>query len=135
MPFDVNEQRLRCSRSNCAGPPITPPSRASSSKSLVRCYQRSRRRRYGTSKGVSRLPLTLARLLILLTTGTIAHTLVTSVRRRRRELAILTTAGFVPRQVTDGRLAWIVFANQTAIEPVPVISPLKPPCTPSLPSC
>jgi hypothetical protein len=71
---------------------------------------------------------------MLLTTGTIAHTLVTSVRRRRRELAILTTAGFVPGRY--GRPPGLDrFANQTAIEPVPVISRLKPPCTPSLPAC
>jgi hypothetical protein len=99
-------------------------------------------------QGVSGLPLALALLLTLLATGTIAHSLVTSVRRRRRELAILKTLGFVARQVRAavawqataiavaslaiglpfgiavGRLAWIVFANQTAIEPVPVISPL-----------
>jgi ABC-type lipoprotein release transport system permease subunit len=84
----------------------------------------------------------------LLATGTVAHTLVTSVRRRRRELAILKTVGFVTRQVratvawqataiagaslaiglplgiAAGRLAWIFFANQVAIEPLPVISPL-----------
>ena len=99
-------------------------------------------------QGVSDLPLVLALLLALLAIGTVAHTLVTSVRRRRRELAILKTVGFVARQVratvawqataiagvsliiglplgiVAGRLAWILFATQVAIEPVPVISPL-----------
>jgi putative ABC transport system permease protein len=97
---------------------------------------------------VSGLPLALALLLTLLAAGTIAHTLVTSVRRRRRELAILKTVGFVARQVratvawqataiaglsliiglplgiAAGRSAWILFATRIAIEPVPVISPL-----------
>jgi hypothetical protein len=90
----------------------------------------------------------LALLLALLATGTVAHTLITSVRRRRRELAILKTVGFVTRQVratvawqataiaassliiglplgiAAGRWAWMLLASQFAIEPVPVISPL-----------
>jgi hypothetical protein len=52
-------------------------------------------------RAAARLP----RLLTLLATGTIAHTLVTSVRRRRRELAILESARFVPRQVRAA--AWL----------------------------
>jgi predicted lysophospholipase L1 biosynthesis ABC-type transport system permease subunit len=99
-------------------------------------------------QGVSGLPLALALLLTLLATGTVAHALVTSVHRRRRELAILKTVGFVARQVratvawqataiagaslaiglplgiAAGRLAWVFFADQVAIEPLPVISPL-----------
>ena len=55
--------------------------------------------------GVSGLPLALALLLMLLASGTIAHTLLTSVRRRRRELAILKTVGFVARQVR-ATVAW-----------------------------
>ena len=97
---------------------------------------------------MSGLPVALALLLTLLAIGTVAHTLVTSVRRRRRELAILKTIGFVTRQVratvawqataiagaslavglplgiAAGRSAWSLFATQVAIEPVPVISPL-----------
>jgi hypothetical protein len=97
---------------------------------------------------VSGLPVALALLLTLLAAGTVAHTLVTSVRRRRRELAILKTVGFMARQVratvawqatavagaslavglplgiAAGRLAWSFFAGQVAIEPVPVVSPL-----------
>ncbi len=98
--------------------------------------------------GVSGLPLVLAFVLMLLASGMIAHTLLMSVRRRRRDLAILKTIGFVARQVRAtvawqatalagaglivgvplgllaGRWAWILFASQVAIVPAPVISPL-----------
>lgn len=98
--------------------------------------------------GVSGLPLILAFVLMVLASGIIAHTLLTSVRRRRRELAMLKTLGFVSRQVRAtvawqatalagtgliagvplgllaGRWAWILFAGQVAIVPAPVISPL-----------
>jgi ABC-type antimicrobial peptide transport system permease subunit len=98
--------------------------------------------------GVSGLPLILAFVLMVLASGIIAHTLLTSVRRRRRELAMLKTLGFVTRQVRAtvawqatalagaglivgvplgllaGRWAWILFAGQVAIVPAPVISPL-----------
>ncbi len=96
--------------------------------------------------GVSGMPLVLALVLMLLASGIIAHTLLTSVRRRRRELAILKTLGFVARQVQltvawqataiagvslivglplgllAGRWAWILLADQVAIVPAPVIS-------------
>ena len=99
-------------------------------------------------RGVNGLPLVLASLLTLLAVGTIAHTLVASVRRRRRDLAILKSIGFVSRQVratvawqataiaatglvvglplgiAAGRWAWTLLAHGFAIEPVPVISPL-----------
>jgi hypothetical protein len=98
--------------------------------------------------GVSGLPLILAFVLMLLACGIIAHTLLTSVRRRRRDLAVLKTVGFVTRQVRAtvawqatalacaglivgvplgllaGRWAWVLFASQVAIVPAPVISPL-----------
>jgi hypothetical protein len=98
--------------------------------------------------GVSYLPLVLALVLMLLACGIIAHTLVTSVRRRRRDLAVLKTLGFVSRQVratvawqataiaaaslivalplglAAGRWAWTLLAGQVAIVPAPVISPL-----------
>jgi hypothetical protein len=99
-------------------------------------------------QGVQGLPLALALLVSLLAVGTVAHTLVTSVRRRSRELAILKAVGFVGHQVraavawqatalagsgliiglplglAAGRWAWTLFAGQVAIEPVPVISVL-----------
>jgi hypothetical protein len=96
--------------------------------------------------GVNDLPLALASVLTLLAVGTIAQTLVTSVRRRRRDLAILKALGFVGRQVrasvawqataiagaglivglplgaAAGRWAWTALAGAFAIEPVPIIS-------------
>jgi ABC-type lipoprotein release transport system permease subunit len=87
-------------------------------------------------------------VLMVLASGIIAHTLLTSVRRRRRDLAILKTLGFVARQVQStvawqataiagaslivglplgllaGRWAWILLTDQVAIVPAPVISPL-----------
>jgi len=98
--------------------------------------------------GVSGMPLALALVLMVLASGIIAHTLLTSVRRRRRDLAILKTLGFLARQVQStvawqataiagaslivglplgllaGRWAWILLTDQVAIVPAPVISPL-----------
>jgi ABC-type lipoprotein release transport system permease subunit len=48
---------------------------------------------------VDRLPYLLAALIALLATATLANTLISAVRRRRRDLAILKTVGFVRRQV------------------------------------
>ncbi|MGI9032583.1 MAG: FtsX-like permease family protein [Acidimicrobiales bacterium] len=50
-------------------------------------------------------PLLLAGVLALLAAASIGHALVTSVRRRRRDLAILKTLGFVRRQVS-ATVAW-----------------------------
>jgi ABC-type antimicrobial peptide transport system permease subunit len=99
-------------------------------------------------QGVNGLPLALALLLALLAVAAVAHTFLTSVRRRRRELAILKAVGFVTRQVratvawqataiagsslivglplgiAAGRWAWTLLAHQFAIGPLPVISPL-----------
>jgi hypothetical protein len=50
-------------------------------------------------------PLALAGLLALLAVATVAHLLVTSIRRRRRDLAVLKTMGFVRRQVSAA-VAW-----------------------------
>jgi FtsX-like permease family protein len=57
---------------------------------------------------VSGLPTILGALLALLAAATLAHTLVWSVRRRRRDLAVLRTMGFVRRQV------WLSVFWQTA---------------------
>jgi hypothetical protein len=54
---------------------------------------------------VRRLPPLLAGLLALLGAATIGHALVTSVRRRRRDLAVLKALGFVRRQVSS-TVAW-----------------------------
>src|SRR5205807_3493481 len=54
---------------------------------------------------VQGLPLALAGLMAALAAATLAHLLVTSIRRRGRELAIVKTLGFVPRQVRTA-VAW-----------------------------
>jgi hypothetical protein len=51
------------------------------------------------------LPQLLAGLLGAVATLTLAHLLVTAVRRRRRDLAVFKTLGFVPRQVSAA-VAW-----------------------------
>ena len=51
------------------------------------------------------LPQLLAGLLAAVATLTLAHLLVTAVRRRRRDLAVFKTLGFVPRQVSAA-VAW-----------------------------
>jgi len=50
-------------------------------------------------------PLVLAAVLGLLAVATVTHLLVTSTRRRRRDLAVLKTLGFVRRQVSAA-VAW-----------------------------
>jgi MacB-like periplasmic core domain/FtsX-like permease family len=51
--------------------------------------------------GVSGLPFLLAALLAVLGVATLGHALVTSARRRRRDLAVLKTLGFVRRQISS----------------------------------
>jgi hypothetical protein len=84
-------------------------------------------------------PLLLAAMLGLLGVGTLAHALISAVRRRGRDLAILKTLGFTRRQVwaavawqattlavvalvvgvpvgiAAGRWAWTVFATQVGV--------------------
>lgn len=50
-------------------------------------------------------PVVLAGLLAVLAVATVGHTLVTSIRRRRRDLALLKTIGFVRGQVS-ATVAW-----------------------------
>ena len=95
--------------------------------------------------GAQRVPLALSGLLALAAIGTLVHTLVTSIRRRRRDLAVLKTLGFVRRQISAtvawqattlasialliglplgvviGRWGWTLFANQIGVLPVPVV--------------
>lgn len=90
-------------------------------------------------------PLLLASLLGLLAVAMMTHALVTSVRRRRRDLAILKTLGFVQGQVATvvawqattlaaialvvglplgiaaGRWTWSLFADQLGIAPTPSV--------------
>jgi hypothetical protein len=99
----------------------------------------------GSLAGAQRAPLVLSGLLALAAIGTLVHTLVTSIRRRRRDLAVLKTLGFVRRQVSAtvawqastlagialligvplgvavGRWGWTLFANSIGVVPVPVV--------------
>jgi putative ABC transport system permease protein len=84
-------------------------------------------------------PLALAVVLAVLGVGTLAHVLLTGVRRRRRDLALLKTLGFTRRQVlaavgweasafaavalliglplgvVAGRWAWAIFADAAGV--------------------
>ena len=90
-------------------------------------------------------PLVLGALLVVLAVGTLAHVLLTGVRRRRRDLAVLKTLGLsrgqllglvawqagafgcmallvgLPLGVLAGRLAWTAFAGAAGIAPSPDI--------------
>jgi len=94
---------------------------------------------------VQQLPLLLGVALSLLALLTIVHLLLTSVRRRRRDFAVLRSLGFtggqvrgavswqagtltaaalcvgLPAGILCGRLAWRVFSQQLGILPVVVV--------------
>jgi hypothetical protein len=98
---------------------------------------------------VGYLPGLLASLVALLALGTTAHALITSVRRRRRDLAILKTLGFVrgqisqtvawqattfalvagligvPLGVAGGRWAWRLVAEQLGVASGPIVPPVS----------
>lgn len=95
--------------------------------------------------GIASVPVLLSGLLALLAIGTLAHTLVSSTRRRRRDLAILKTLGFVrpqlrstvawqattlmaialliglPAGIAGGRWGWRVFAGQLGVLADPAV--------------
>jgi hypothetical protein len=95
--------------------------------------------------GIAGLPVALAGLLALIAAGTLAHTLASSTRRRRHDLAVLKTLGFTRRQlrqavawqattiagialliglpagVTAGRWAWRLLAAQLGVLPEPTV--------------
>jgi ABC-type lipoprotein release transport system permease subunit len=97
---------------------------------------------------VDNMPAVIAGLMALLAVAALAHALVTAVRRRRVELAVLKTLGFsraqlrgtvawqasvltlvavvvgLPIGVAAGRWAWRVFADQLGIVYVPVVPAL-----------
>ncbi len=56
-------------------------------------------------QNVDRLPFVLTALVVVLGVATVGNALVVSIRRRRRDLAVLKTVGFVRRQVM-GVVAW-----------------------------
>jgi ABC-type antimicrobial peptide transport system permease subunit len=60
-------------------------------------------------QSVDQLPTVFAGLVVLLGIATIANTLITSIRIRRRDLAILKTLGFTRRQI-GAIVAWQVTA-------------------------
>jgi predicted lysophospholipase L1 biosynthesis ABC-type transport system permease subunit len=94
---------------------------------------------------ISSIPVLLACLLALMAAGTLGHTLITSIVRRRRDLAILKTLGFAPVQLAGtvawqattltvfalliglpagiglGRWLWRIFADQLGVLPAPVV--------------
>ncbi|MGH2725912.1 MAG: FtsX-like permease family protein, partial [Actinomycetota bacterium] len=72
-------------------------------------FIRTKRADLATLERVSRLPVLLSAIFAAIAAGALAHVLVTAVRRRRRDLAILKTLGFVRRQVR-GAIAWQVSA-------------------------
>jgi predicted lysophospholipase L1 biosynthesis ABC-type transport system permease subunit len=91
------------------------------------------------------VPVGLAGILAVAAVGALVHTLVTSLRRRRKDLAILKTIGFVSRQVSGtvawqattlvvvglivglpvglatGRWGWTLFADQLGVVSEPVV--------------
>ena len=104
---------------------------------------------------VRELPFVLAGLLAVLAAATLAHVLLSAVRRRRRELAVLKALGFVraqvrtvvvaqsltyaciallvgvPLGVAAGRFAWNVFAERQGVVaevvvPVPALAIVVP---------
>lgn len=99
--------------------------------------------------GISNLPRVGAGLLALVAAGTLIHTLVTSVRRRRRDFAILRAIGFLRRQVAltvvwqattiivisvaiglplgaiAGRVGWRLFVGQLGYVPEAVVPLLQ----------
>jgi hypothetical protein len=94
---------------------------------------------------ITGMPVVLAGLLAAMSAGILAHTLVTAVRRRRRDLAILKTLGFVPGQVraavawqatttvlialvvglplgiAAGRWVWRLFTDHLGVVPEPIV--------------
>jgi hypothetical protein len=111
-------------------------------------FVRVERTDVATLERISRLPVLLSSLFAAIAASALAHVLVTSVRRRRRDLAILKTLGFVQRQVRGavacqvttisiialalgipagvvlGRWGWRVIADQFGVVPAPVVPAL-----------
>jgi ABC-type lipoprotein release transport system permease subunit len=97
---------------------------------------------------VEAMPLAAGGLVALVAVAMLAHLLVTSVRRRRRDLAVLKVFGFVRRQVSStviwqattlaglavlaglplgvaaGRWAWVLVADRLGVVPVSVVPAL-----------
>lgn len=100
----------------------------------------------GNVARISSLPNALAAIMGALGVATLVHALSSTIRRRRRDLAILKTLGFVGKQVraavawqstglvvmalvigvpagvAAGRWGWRLFASSLQVVPVPVVS-------------
>jgi hypothetical protein len=94
---------------------------------------------------IARVPLVLALVLALIALGTLTQTLITSIRSRRRDLALLKTLGFsrtqlratvawqattlvaialalgIPLGIMAGRWTWWAFAQGIAVVPAPIV--------------
>lgn len=70
---------------------------------------RAKRADMVTLERISQLPAILSGIFAVIAAAALAHVLVTAVRRRRRDLAVLKTLGFVKRQVRAA-IAWQVSA-------------------------
>jgi predicted lysophospholipase L1 biosynthesis ABC-type transport system permease subunit len=94
---------------------------------------------------IAGLPVVLSGLLALMAAATLAHTLASSTRRRRRDLAILKSLGFgrwqlrqalawqattiaaialligLPAGIAGGRSAWRYLATQLGVLPEPAV--------------
>jgi putative ABC transport system permease protein len=106
------------------------------------CVSNARSQRPGDLENYARVrgtPLVLAALLAVMAVAALANTLVSSIRRRRRDLAILKTLGFLGHQVSAttawqattlvaaallvglplgvaaGRATWLAFARQLGV--------------------
>jgi ABC-type lipoprotein release transport system permease subunit len=101
-----------------------------------------------TVSRVAEVPVALAVLLGMLAAAALVQTLLTTVRRRRRDLAILATLGLtrpqlrrvvmfqgttlaliglmlgLPAGLASGRWAWGVFANEIGVLPRPATPPV-----------
>jgi len=103
----------------------------------------------GATAKVRYVPLLLSLIFALAALGTLVHVLVTSIRRRRRDLAVLKTIGFRRRQITAtvawqattisvialligvpvgvivGRWAWVFYADRLGVVAEPVVAVSK----------
>ncbi len=70
---------------------------------------RTERQDLAALEKISRLPVLLSAIFAAIASAALAHILVTTIRRRRRDLAILKALGFVKGQVR-GAIAWQVSA-------------------------
>lgn len=122
--------------------------RAELQKVGLETYLRTKRSDLATLERISRLPALLSLIFGTIAAAALVHVLVTGIRRRRRDLAILKTIGFVKRQVRGavawqssviailsvmlgipvglalGRWGWMLVAGQFGVVPAPVVPAL-----------